>query len=212
MRGDSSASLAILCSPAVFKLYLQSRGQGRMRTVWRWTDFQFPMSTVKAKWFLFMQNPWHLFAYIEDYSFLHVLLLLAAFLLQSCPEVLFHGSTAMVNFDKPVSQFLKFWTSSTRNWQHQYLPYQHTSLRNWRRQRRSFPCKGLFQRLFLCSYFIFVNSEAEYFFLQVVLKWRGQTSSVEFGCKHVSKQNIDKIKASCELWLSKWTSFGQKLL
>lgn len=29
MRADSSASLAILCSPAVFKLYLQSKGSGQ---------------------------------------------------------------------------------------------------------------------------------------------------------------------------------------
>lgn len=209
MRADSSAYLAILCSPAVFKLYLQIRGQGRMRTVWRWTDFQFPMSTVKARWFLFMQNPWQLFACIEDYSFLHVLLLLAAFLLHSYPEVSFQGSPAMANFVKPASLFLKFWTSSTRNWQHQYLPCQHTSLWGWRKQRYvHFQRKACFRDYFYAPILYFVNLEGEYFFLQVVLKLIGQTSSVEFGCKHVSKQKKDKIKASCELWLSKWRSFG----
>lgn len=70
-----------------------------------------------------------------------------------------------------------------------------STLWGWRRRRYVyFHAKACFRDYLYAPNLYFANLEAEYFFLQVVLKLKSQTNNVEFGCKHVSKQKQTKSR------------------
>lgn len=152
MRTDSSASLAILCSPAVFKWYLQSRGQGGMRTIWRWTDFQFLMTTD----FYLCKIPGNRLLVLRTTAFC-----------MSCFCLLLSFYNPTLKCSSMAAQLWWILLSLSCNFKNSEPQVHETGITVSAMSTHiitglkkaeicSFPCKGLFQRLFLCSYFIVI--------------------------------------------------------
>lgn len=81
IRADSSASLVMPRSPAVLEIIFAKQGIGQNEKRVE-VKVICPISYEHSKgqmmhWSLLTQNPWQVFAHIEYYSFLHLLLLLS---------------------------------------------------------------------------------------------------------------------------------------